>query len=498
MIRFIQKRPDAVVLLLAGYFLLNIVVRLILPNTLEIDEAEQIFVSQWLAVGYDTQPPFYNWVQHAIIALAGPTVLSLAIAKNLLLFCFYLFYWLSARLLLNNRALAVIATLSLLTIPQVAFESQRDLTHTVAVIFCATFFFYWFVRTLRSPSALSYALTGLAVGAGMIAKYNFALLPAAALIAILFDADMRRRLFDWRLLLTVGVALAVFLPHGLWLMDNLQLASERTLEKMTAGSGFHVFGQIPTGFLSLIKALIGFSAVTVLLLVLVFGKRLPAALSASTPWTRLIERMLLLLMASLVFLILFMHTEHIKDRWLTPFLILLPLYICLKLEASGAELGDALKRFLPIPLAIMVIIPTMLLVRVYGAGYVGTYSKTNVPYREFAEAVVNAMGTRPGLIMAVDPHLAGNMRLIYPDIPVDTLLYPGFKPTYTWDAQHPILFVWRQRGEANAPFPATLGDWLVERAGPDAMPEIHDIALPYNYGRAGDLYHFGYAWVYPK
>ena len=27
--------------------------------------------------------------------------------------------------------------------------------------------------------------------------------------------------------------------------------------------------------------------------------------------------------------------------------------------------------------------------------------------------------------------------------------------------------------------------------------DIRDVALPYNYGREGDVYHFSYAWLYP-
>ena len=26
---------------------------------------------------------------------------------------------------------------------------------------------------------------------------------------------------------------------------------------------------------------------------------------------------------------------------------------------------------------------------------------------------------------------------------------------------------------------------------------MKDVALPYHYGRDGDVYHFGYVWVYP-
>ncbi|MGO8264153.1 hypothetical protein ACC763_39075, partial [Rhizobium ruizarguesonis] len=53
----------ALVLLTSTYFLLNIALRIALPHTLDLDEEEQSFYSQYLLAGYGPQPPFYNWIQ---------------------------------------------------------------------------------------------------------------------------------------------------------------------------------------------------------------------------------------------------------------------------------------------------------------------------------------------------------------------------------------------------------------------------------------------------
>ena len=75
-----------------------------------------------------------------------------------MLFLSYLLFGLTAQLVIRDRVLAVIATLGLITIPQVGYEAQRDLTHTVAVLFAACMFAYFFVRALLKPTALDYAL----------------------------------------------------------------------------------------------------------------------------------------------------------------------------------------------------------------------------------------------------------------------------------------------------------------------------------------------------
>ncbi len=497
MTRFLRSAPHAVFLLLAVYFAVNFLVRMALPGSLERDEAQQILLSQWLSAGYDTQPPFYNWLQYGLIRLTGPSVFAISILKNGMLFAAYLAYGLAARTVLKDRDLAIIATLSLLTIPQIAFEAQRDLTHTVAVVFAAALFLYGFLRTLAAPTALSYLVTGVAIGIGMIAKYNFALLPAAGLLAILFDREWRQRLFDWRLGLTAAAALVIVLPHALWLLDHLALASGGTMDKLSDGST-GISSQILEGLLSLATAILGFSAVTVAVFAIVFRGDLWKALSAGNRWTALIEAMMAFFLLALLLLILFAGAAHIKDRWLTPLLLVLPLYLCLKIEAAGLGNALQLKRFAPIAAAIMIAVPAILFIRVAAAGLTGDYQKLNVPYDAFARHIAEE-GVTPAVILADDTHLAGNLRLQFPGVPVVSEDYAGFAPDVAWSAQAPVMVVWRNEDGSPAEAPqALLAD--AARFGNGraaATPDLHRVELPYLYGRDGDRYSFSYAWVYP-
>ncbi|MBD9371589.1 glycosyltransferase family 39 protein [Rhizobium sp. ARZ01] len=497
MVRFLRTAPNAVFVLLAAYFLLNFLVRLAMPDSLERDEAQQILLSQWLAAGYDTQPPFYNWVQYAIIKITGPSVFAISLLKNLVLFLAYLFYGLAARTALKSRDLAIIATLSLLTIPQIAFEAQRDLTHTVAVIFAASLFFYGLFRTLAAPGAASYLLTGVAIGIGMISKYNFALLPAAALVAVLLDREWRARLFDWRLLLTIAASIAIVAPHALWLLDHIGVASERTMEKL-AEEGTGLSSQILGGFASLALAIVGFSALTFVVFAAVFRGQLLKALSQGSRWTRLIERMMLAFLLALALLIVFGGAAHIKDRWLTPLLLILPLYLCLKVEAAGGGDASQLKRFLPVPLLIMLAVPAILFGRVAMAGLTGDYQKLNVPYAAFAAHVREMDNVTPAAILTAEAHLAGNLRLQFADVPVLSDNYPGFAPKVGLSSESPLLVVWRNESGTETGIPPNLALYATRaQEVATADPIVRAIELPYIYGRAGDTYGFGYALIYP-
>ena len=496
MVAALRERPYLVFALLGAYFIANVIVRLSLPHSLELDEGQQLFLAQWLAIGYDTQPPFYNWLQYGSEQLLGPTLASLSVLKNLVLFLSYLFFGLTSFMVLRSRPLAIIATLGLLTMPQVSFEAQRDLTHTVAVIFTSCLFLFALVRAIKAPSLFTYALTGLAIGLGIIAKYNFVLLPAAALLAMLAEPEFRRRVFDWRILLTVVIAIAVVTPHGLWFLDHLDAATGRTIGKLTAEETTGRLSQILTGLTSLALAFVGFAALTLALFGIAFGRDLSRAVKASSPWTRLIGRIMLISAIALVVVVL-LGASNIKDRWLTPIYLVLPLYLCLKIEAANLASERQLNRFLPIGLALMVLIPLVLFARIPLHGMLGKYEKLNVPYEAAVAQILASDPNRPSLVLASDQQIAGNIRLNAPDIPVTIPGYEAFEKPFLFDATHPLLVVWRNRGRESMPLPQDLADWLAAHGGL-SVGEPRSVALPYLYGKPGDLYHFAYAFVYPK
>ncbi|MBY3117961.1 ArnT family glycosyltransferase [Rhizobium laguerreae] len=476
--------------LLAAYFALQVGVRLATSHSLDLDEAEQAFRSQWLAAGYGPQPPFYNWLQYTVFQFAGVSLTALSIVKNLLLFISYLLYGLTARLVLRDKALVAIATLGLLTIPQMAFEMQRDLTHTVAVFFSASIFFYGFIRSLKQPSLASYLIAGIGIGFGLLAKYNFAILPAAALIAALSDSRLRLRIFDWRLMLTAVVALIITLPHLFWLKDNLDFATARTLEKMTASGDASYLMQVSMGISSLALATISFAGLTVAVFAIVFGKSLRPALASRSQWTRLLERMMLVFFAGILLLIVFGGAAGIKDRWLVPMLFILPLYFCLKIEAAGVTTDRAFRRFIPILAVIMIGVPAALYGSVATARFTGHYERLNRPYTGMLETLRKQ--EEPAAILAGDSLLAGNLRQDIPGVPVLSVDYPGFNPDLS--SRRPLLLVWLLPKGGSEALPPDMAEWLKANLGTSA-PEASVIDVPYFYGRGDDRYRFGYAWV---
>lgn len=114
-------------LLLGCYFSLHIVLRVIISDSLDYDEAEQALLGQWLLAGYTEQPPLYTWIQYGLFKLFGKGVFAISLLKNSLLYLTYIFVFFSSREVLRDGRAAILATASLLLIPQIAWESQRDI-----------------------------------------------------------------------------------------------------------------------------------------------------------------------------------------------------------------------------------------------------------------------------------------------------------------------------------------------------------------------------------
>ncbi|MGG7539320.1 glycosyltransferase family 39 protein [Rhizobium sp. 12,4] len=483
-------------LLLAAYFVLNIALRLALPHALELDEAEQSFFSQYLLAGYGPQPPFYNWMQYAVVSLTGLSMGALIIPKNILLFLCYLFYGLAGREALKDQKLAAVAMMALITLPQVSYMAQQDLTHTTALLFASSLFLYGFFRTLERPGIGSYLLLGLATGIGLISKYNFALMPVVALIAILPDAEWRRRALDWRLLAAIAVALVIVLPHAIWLRSNLEFASSDTLVKMAAGNEPVGALRIGKGILAFVVAIIAFAALPVAIFAAAFRRDFFRALSAGNRWTGMLERMMLASLAGILLIVLFTGSTTVRERWLDPFLLVLPIYFLAKMQAGGLDLSAGLRRFRPVVPVLMACVLVALGFRVVGAGLIGTYSRPNVPMADLARDMTRQ--AEPVLVIASDTYVGGNMRLQFPDVPV---VIPDFPapgiPAYA-TAGGPVLIVWRGKKTATAADAVMPERFSLALAAAGIAPqEVDALSLPYHFGRQGDNFALGYAWVRP-
>ena len=483
----------------AAYFCVQAAIRISISSSVRIDEAQQFVVGQWLAWGYDAQPPLYNWLQYGVFEIFGTSVASLAILKNLLLFLVYLAYHALAKQLLTDKRLAALATLSLLTMPQMFWQAQRDLTHTVGTLLAVVLFIYFVVTTIRRPTVASYAMIGLWAGLGMLTKYNFALIIISVFVAVLCHPDGRKRLLDRRFLLAPAIAILVFLPHAVWMISNMDRVLATTVQTMSERGAGGKLSDIANGVIELIKTGVAIAAPTTVVFLLTFRRSFLRSLRSRSQWSDFLGTIFLSTVVILLALIVVTTLTEFRDRWLLPFLFLLPLYFCLKLEAAGEPSPTDLKRSFYLPLVMVVALPIIIAGGVLFPKLFKSYEHLNTPYASFVNTVALADGKRPVAVVATSWLKAGNIRVNMPNTAVISAEYPGSDLSRQAIGNGPVLLVWNERDGRQSAMPDSLKDWLTAKFGSTIqMPAQNDIALPFYYGSDPDRYHFGYAWFYPK
>jgi hypothetical protein len=186
--------------------------------------------------------------------------------------------------------------------------------------------------------------------------------------------------------------------------------------------------------------------------------------------------------------------SSIRQKWLSPFLLLLPLYLALKLDAVEGDMRQSVARMAPPLLGIVTGFSVYLALSNLIGPLIGDYGKEHIPYRPFLETVMGERGERPTYVVTNDLMLAGNVRLQLPSVPVilpDTPLPVSVEAVAQ---QGTGLITWPARAgeplpESTAAFLQAHGLVLDESVG------TRQIAVPYLFSRERAAFTFGYAWV---
>ncbi|MBP2547470.1 4-amino-4-deoxy-L-arabinose transferase-like glycosyltransferase [Neorhizobium galegae] len=492
--KFLVRRPDIVIWLVLGYFVLCVLLRVIRSDSLQNDEAEQAFQAQMLLLGYGRQPPLYNWLQYGVVHVFGLSVATISLLKNGLLFLCCLFYLVAARIVVRDRRLPFVAMLGVLAVPSVTVLAQRDLTHAVGTLCLVSLFLCALLSVLKRPGLFGYLALGVTVGFGIITKYNFVILPVAAILAMLTDAQFRRRLFDWRVIPAVLIAIAIVTPHLVWVLYHLDLATTGTVQAMHDGASGNAAKDTMRGLISILESTLAGSVPVLALFALVFYRDIGAAFRAQSRWTRLIGGMII---ASLILVALIgigFGASSIRQKWLSPFLLLLPLYLVLKFDAIEGDMRQSVARMAPPLLGIVTAFSLYLALSNLIGPLIGDYGKEHIPYRSFVEQVVKERGERPAYVITDDLMLAGNLRLQWPDVPV---IMPGTPLPVSLESAGQSgsgLIAWPAKG--GEPLPASAAVLLAAHGLIlDANVGARQMAVPYLFSRGRATFPFGYAFV---
>ncbi|MDN4038905.1 MULTISPECIES: glycosyltransferase family 39 protein [Massilia] len=394
-------------LALGAYFVLQIILRTSSPAVLDLDESEQVLAFQHLQLGYGSQPPLYAWLQWLMFSVFGVNRFALSFLKNLLLFGTYLAMFHAARSLVGITG-GIIVAASLVLFPQIGWESQRDLTHSVLMTCMAALTLWCYFALLHHPGKMRHALFGLLIGLGLQSKYNFALFALALTMASLLVREHRERLWSRRAWISLAVIAIAVAPHGLWLLNHLDAATRSTLEKMN-GSDAGYIGNVVRGLGSMVSATFLFVTPLWMVYAWVFWRRrAQAEAKVDDPHARFFLRFYLAAYGGITALVLSGELTSFKDRWMQPILFLLPL-ACFVIFPSLAR-RTVCREILQIAGMFAMIV----LVGLSARAYLG--KNTRAPYVELSATLLHCFPEAKTLI-ANELTDAGNLYLQNPTRP---------------------------------------------------------------------------------
>jgi 4-amino-4-deoxy-L-arabinose transferase-like glycosyltransferase len=460
--------PRALLGLGLAYFALHLLVRLSVPSALELDEAEQLVLTQQLAWGYGRQAPLYTWLLALVFRFVGVTPLALALLKNALLLAAYVFVYRSARLVTGRADHAAVAAVALLFVPQIAWESQRDLTHTVLAVAAAAATLFLVLRICEAPGAGDYVGFGVAVAVGLLAKGSYGFFLAGLALAALTVARARAALLDPRLLLTLAVAAGLLAPHARWLLDHRDLVPAAALD--VGSPGVHLAARV-AGLADLARATLMLTAVPVAVFAAIARpwERPSAKGGRALEFERLIGRGIVAALALETTVVVVLGMTEVRSRWMQPVVVGLPVL----LTAAWRDRLDAprRRRLFRIGLAAAAGIVVGMAAHLWLLGLRGEPSRLDAPFRRLATEM-RPLAARADVIVAENRWLGGNLRLQFPG---KTVVVPEW-PTLVARRAGPCLLVWQASASVDEPSVELRG-----LAGVDGAPPHRILEAPYRF-----------------
>ncbi len=304
--------------LIALFSILAAVIISYLKNSLELEDAEQAYYSQWWRWGYDDQPPLYTWIQKMTVYLFGVTKFSFSFLRGLLFASVLLLLAKLGRIILKDDKKAHMVLLASVLVPVFIDFAFRRLSHTLLACAIVLATYVVVVRLIHRKSAFNYALLGLCMGIGVLAKYNYALLPISLLLTSFFDGEIKKLVWDKRILLSCVVAVLLFSPHLYWLLGEGYLFEIK--ESLGTKFGEDKTSIIILGpILKIGKALFeGFLPILLFVGVLFFFRKVQWKIAHELKWL-----FHLMIFQALVLVVLFVLTDaqEVHGRWLLPLLL---------------------------------------------------------------------------------------------------------------------------------------------------------------------------------
>lgn len=261
------KYHKAILLLLAGLFLIRLAALSVSPYNLHGDEAQYWAWSKDLDWGFFTKPPGIAAVIAFTTSIFGDAEWAVRISSPVLhSLTGYLIYR-TARTAFTDATGFWAAAIYIL-MPAV-WLSSAIVSTDVPLLFCWAVALNAWINLRLSPNWVRTLQLGLAIGLGLLCKYAMLFFIPPLLFALFFDPPTRQALLHVRGLLIAAIPTLLIAPNMMWNMEHDFATLSHTAANANLQEGFPAY---PDQLLSFLVSQLGvFGPVTFGLFILAIG-----------------------------------------------------------------------------------------------------------------------------------------------------------------------------------------------------------------------------------
>lgn len=468
---------NAALVCLAVYCIVQIVVMAlsshIVGTGVGVDDSEQLMYMHYLWAGYGgSQPPLYTWLARLIAGVVGTNILALKIVKYLLIGVALASAFIGVRRLGYSSRAGAAAMFGLLLFPQMVWEMQHALTHSIAAFCFSVVLFLALVELVQRRSLTAYVLFGVAIAAAILSKYNNVIFLGALVLSTFSLRETRGVVLNRRFLISVAVGVLLCLPTLHWSLTH-------TDQLLSHSGGFfgaaRESGAIQTAFngmSGLARAILFFALLPAGIFAVAFliAWKRPAPDPQPTPWAeKLVWRTITFSLAITIVLVLASGATEFRDRWMLPVLVLLPVALAMRIDARG----DRGRKWQDIIVFVGATLAILVLPVTWYAHLNGGDSRGSIVRMDYKALYAQLTANGPIRTTVSSWHWLGNLRLIDPDLIVLDEELPDFSDLLKEPA---VLVTTNDKEDVNAVLE------LLDQAGYVADGPPQQLAVPQLFG----------------
>ncbi|UXM94594.1 glycosyltransferase family 39 protein [Bartonella sp. HY329] len=404
---------------IVGYFLCEALFVSFISNGAGLDDAEQLANISFFDWGYGgSQPPLYTWILIAATSVFGTHFFVLQLVKFSILGSLFLSVYFGLRNLKVRLLVAASAMLGIFLLPQIAWESQRALSHSVLGTASCGWFFWAMTRYMHRQSVVNAILVGFCIAVSVLGKFNDIIFIVAILMASLSFKQGRKCLFQLKTLLILTTAAILLYKPLCWIIAHLHATLERSNKFGVASQHSFIIKRL-LGAEELVHAVFAFGglAFIVALVVYLFNRPIQNGLDYTETEefaAKFIGRVLGFGLLIVFISIILSGSTQVKDRWMQPVLILCPAYFSIMLFYYTRKIR-ALISYGVCGIIVALMVPIVLFFSLHQGS--GRHLPLGLLDYNLLYSTIEKEGPI-ATIVSPNTKYAGNLRLYNPDIKV--------------------------------------------------------------------------------